>query len=67
MKKTAQKIGSGDAPRFDQRNTIQQARRQATRAVRFGVKSLAWLDPLLVGMDRLFGYGKRVKTEEVWR
>jgi hypothetical protein len=32
-----------------------------------GVKNMAWLDPLLVRMDRFFGYGKRVRTEEVWR
>jgi hypothetical protein len=25
------------------------------------------LNPLLVRMDKLFGYGRRVKTEDVWK
>jgi ferredoxin len=36
-------------------------------AIRFFVKSTPWLNPLLVRMDKLFGYGRRVKTEDVWK
>ena len=36
-------------------------------AVRFSVKNTPWLNPLLVWMDKLFGYGRRVKTEDVWK
>jgi len=35
--------------------------------VRFLVNNASLLDPLLVRMDKLFGYGRRVKTGEVWR
>ena len=36
-------------------------------AVRFSVKNTPRLNPLLVRMDKLFGYGRRVKTEDVWK
>jgi epoxyqueuosine reductase len=36
-------------------------------AVRFSVKNTPWLNPLLVRMDKLFGYGRRVKTEDAWK
>jgi len=36
-------------------------------AVRFSVKYTPWLNPLLVRMDKLLGYGRRVKTEDVWK
>ena len=36
-------------------------------AVRFSVKNAPWLNPLLVRMDKLFGYGRRVKTDDVWK
>ena len=35
-------------------------------AVRSLVRTAPWLDPALETMDRLLGYGKRVKTEDVW-
>ena len=35
--------------------------------VRYLIKSAPWLDPLLVRMDKLLGYGRRVKTEDVWK
>lgn len=34
--------------------------------VRYLVRNAPWLDPLLERMDMLFGYGRRVKTEDVW-
>ncbi len=34
--------------------------------VRYFVKKLPWLNPLLVQLDRLLGYGKRIRTEDVW-
>ena len=36
-------------------------------AVRFLVKNQRWLDPALVRMDRLFGYGRKKRTEDVWK
>ncbi len=36
-------------------------------AVRFSIKNTPWLNPLLVRMDKFFGYGRRVKTEDVWK
>jgi reductive dehalogenase len=36
-------------------------------AVRFLVKNQPWLDPVLVRMDRLFGYGRKKRTEDVWK
>jgi len=35
-------------------------------ASRFVARNASWLDPLLVRMDELFGYGKRVKAEQFW-
>jgi len=34
---------------------------------RFIVRNASWLDPLLVRIDELFGYGKKVKAEQFWR
>ncbi len=34
--------------------------------VRYLVKNAPWLNPLFVRLDKLFGYGKRIKTENVW-
>lgn len=34
---------------------------------RFLIENVPSLNPVLVKMDKLFGYGRRVKTEEVWR
>ncbi len=30
------------------------------------VRSAPWLDPLLVRLDKLFGYGKRMRVEDFW-
>ena len=35
--------------------------------VRFSIKNAPRLNPLLVRMDKLFGYGRRVKTEDAWK
>jgi reductive dehalogenase len=35
-------------------------------AVRFLVRQTPWLNPLLGRLDKLLGYGKRVKTQDVW-
>lgn len=35
--------------------------------VRFLVSNTPWLNPLLVKTDKLLGYGKRIKTEMVWK
>jgi len=35
--------------------------------VRYLVRTAPWLNPLLVRMDKLLGYGKRAKTEDVWK
>ena len=35
--------------------------------VRFLVRNASWFDPLLVRMDKLFGYGRRMKAEDVWK
>ncbi|MBP1733892.1 MAG: reductive dehalogenase, partial [Deltaproteobacteria bacterium] len=35
--------------------------------VRFSVKNVPWLNPVLVRMDKLFGYGRRVRTEDIWK
>jgi epoxyqueuosine reductase len=34
--------------------------------MRYLVKNAPWLNPLFVRLDKLFGYGKRIKTENVW-
>jgi epoxyqueuosine reductase QueG len=34
---------------------------------RFLTRHVSWLNPALVGMDKLVGYGSRVKTEDVWK
>jgi hypothetical protein len=34
---------------------------------RYLVRKAPWLNPLLVRMDKLFGYGKRAKTEDAWK
>jgi epoxyqueuosine reductase len=34
---------------------------------RFMVRNVAPLNPFLVWMDKLFGYGRRIKTKEVWK
>ena len=33
---------------------------------RFFVRNASWLDSLLVRLDKAFGYGKRIKTEQFW-
>ena len=33
---------------------------------RFLVRNTPWLDPLLVRLDKLFGYGERAKAEDYW-
>jgi epoxyqueuosine reductase QueG len=30
------------------------------------VRNTSWLDPLLLRVDRLLGYGNRIKAEEFW-
>jgi hypothetical protein len=30
------------------------------------VRNAPWLDPLLVRLDKLFGYGKRMSVEQFW-
>ncbi len=34
---------------------------------RFSVRKAPWLNSFLVRMDKLFGYGRRVKTEDAWK
>jgi len=33
---------------------------------RFFVRNTPWLDPLLLRIDKLLGYGKRIKAEQFW-
>jgi epoxyqueuosine reductase QueG len=30
------------------------------------VRNAPWLDPLLLRLDKLFGYGKSIKAEQFW-
>ncbi len=39
---------------------------KAHNAVRYFVKNTPWLNPLFVELDKLIGYGKRIKTEDIW-
>jgi hypothetical protein len=34
--------------------------------VRFLVSNAPWFDPLVARMDKLLGYGKRARTQNVW-
>ncbi len=34
---------------------------------RYLIRKAPWLNSLLVRMDKFFGYGKRVKTEDAWK
>jgi len=34
--------------------------------VRYFVKNTPWLNPLFAELDKLIGYGKRIKTEDIW-
>jgi epoxyqueuosine reductase len=35
-------------------------------SARLLVRNASWLDPLLLRLDKLFGYGKRAKAEQFW-
>ena len=46
---------------------FQQAARHASQRGEISGRNQPWLDPILVRMDRLFGYGRKVRTEDVWK
>ncbi len=35
-------------------------------SARFLVRNAPWLDPMLLRLDKLFGYGKKIKAEQFW-